>query len=259
MHSALTTIDLNCDCGESFGAWTMGADAAVLPWVSSANIACGFHAGDPQTMLRTIDLCLQHGVQIGAHPGHQDLHGFGRRPIPLNPDLLHAQTLYQTGALQALCSSRGARLHHVKPHGALYHQLAADWALAQAFTAAIRALDPHLLLYGPPAGALQHAAEQAGLQYCREGFIERGYAADGTLLARGTRGAVLQDPATILEQSLELSLRQRVRTQDGWLHHPVQTLCIHGDRADAATLAPQVHHALRQAGLRIAAPAIQRP
>jgi UPF0271 protein len=256
-YSKNRTIDLNCDCGESFGAWRMGDDAALLRWVSSANIACGFHAGDPSVMLHTIELCLHHKVSIGAHPGLRDLQGFGRRELAISAADLYADTIYQLGALSGLCLSRNTRLHHVKPHGALYHQLDRDASLAHAFVDAVQACSENLLIFGPADGELQAAAKTANLRYCREGFVERGYAADGSLLPRAHAGAVLHEPSMIVAQACELALNGRVRcaTDPGhWLSIPVQTLCIHGDRADAAVLAQQIREALLAAQLRIDSP-----
>lgn len=255
MAESARFIDLNCDCGESFGAWTMGDDAAVLRHVSSANIACGFHGGDPQVMWRTVALCVRLGVAIGAHPGHRDLAGFGRRALPVSASELHAETLYQLGALGAICSAQGARLRHVKPHGALYHQVDREPALAAAFVAAVRATDPRLRVVGPPLGALMRAAQDAGLRFSAEGFVERGYGDDGRLLARGLAGAELDDPQLALRQALDLIERAGVRSVSGaWLTLAVQTLCMHGDRTDAVLFADTVRRGLDAAGVLIRAP-----
>lgn len=252
MVEPLHAVDLNCDCGESFGAWKMGEDAAVLPFVSSANIACGFHGGDPQVMWQTVALCLQFGVAIGAHPGHRDLVGFGRRALPVSPAELHADTLYQLGALGAICTAQGARLAHVKPHGALYHQLDREPALASAFVAAVRLVNPRLRVVGPPLGGLMRAAHEVGLSFAAEGFVERGYGDDGRLLTRGQAGAELDDPESAVDQALDLIERAGVRSVSGaWLPLAVQTLCLHGDRADAAMFARTLRTRLDAAGIRI--------
>lgn len=254
MSSVCARVDLNVDCGEGFGPWRMGDDAGVLPWVSSASIACGFHAGDPDWMLRTVDLCLQHGVVIGAHPGHRDLAGFGRRALPIGAAQLEAETLYQLGALQAIVRRRGGRLAQVKPHGALYHQLDQDTELADAFMRAVHSIDPALVVLGPVGGALQRQALQCGLRTLREGYIERGYGADGRLLPRDQPGAVLHEQRAMIGQALDLVLRGGVQAACGtWLPLPVDSLCIHGDRPDAPAVAQAVHQALSAAGVRIAA------
>jgi len=251
-------IDLNCDCGESFGAWQMGDDAAVLPHVSSASIACGFHAGDAATMLRTVELCLAHGVAIGAHPGLRDLAGFGRRELVVSAAELHAETLYQLGALDGLCRSRGARLQHVKPHGALYHMLARQPALAAAFATAVAQFNPQLVVMTTATGALRAAAAALDLHSVVEGFAERGYGPDGGLLARSQPGAELATPALALAQSLDLTVRGGVSSGDGrWWAIPVRTLCLHGDRPDAAAFAQFLRAGLEAAGVTISAAALR--
>jgi UPF0271 protein len=250
----------------------MGADAELLPWVSSANIACGFHAGDAQTMLATVRLCAQHGVRIGAHPGLRDLQGFGRRELAVTDHDVYSETLYQIGALAALIQScreysamcrpqegRSTALHHVKPHGALYHLLDRDQRLAAAFVEACAVLDRQLLIYGPPDGVLQAAVAAAGLCYVREAFVERAYAPDGRLLPRSVAGAVLHDPLQIVQQARDLALSGRARTITGdWVARSADTLCIHGDRADAAALAQQIVCALRECGVDIRVPVAHR-
>jgi UPF0271 protein len=184
----IRTIDLNCDLGESFGAYRMGDDAGVLPFVTSANVACGAHAGDPSVMRRTVAAALEHGVAIGAHPGFPDLAGFGRRDMRISPQEAYDLVLYQVGALAAFATAAGTSLRHVKPHGALYNMACADAALAEPIARAVRDLDARLILFGLPGSELQRAAEGAGLRFAREAFADRGYAATARSSAAARRG-----------------------------------------------------------------------
>jgi UPF0271 protein len=246
-------IDLNCDMGESFGAWNMGQDAQVMPWVSSANIACGMHAGDPATIQRTVALAVQHDVAIGAHVSLPDLQGFGRRAMAISAADLHALVLYQIGALAGFARAAGTRLHHVKAHGALYHQTASDSALAQAFARAVRDFDAQLAVIAQSGGALLDAAQALGLRGLREAFADRGYGSDGKLLARGTPGALLE-PAQAAAQALAMAAHNEV-VAHGNMCLPIiaDTLCIHGDHEDAAALAQAVRSALAAAGISVQA------
>ncbi len=249
------TIDLNCDLGESFGAWRMGADADVMPCISSANIACGFHAGDPDTMQRTVALALAAGVAIGAHVSLPDLVGFGRREMRVSPAEAHAMTLYQIGALAAFVRAAGTRLVHVKPHGALYNMAARDVALADAIAAAVRAFDPSLRLVGLAGSELPRAGERAGLAIAHEAFADRRYRDDGMLAPRGTGGAVIDDIGIAVAQALAIARGDRITTQSGGtLVLQADTICVHGDRADAGTFARRLHAALDDAGIRISPP-----
>ncbi|KAB2900848.1 MAG: LamB/YcsF family protein [Dokdonella sp.] len=246
-------IDLNSDIGESFGAWRMGDDAGVLAHVTSANIACGFHAGDPATMRDTVALAVHHGVAVGAHVALPDLQGFGRREMRLSAAEVHALTLYQLGALAAFAHAAGQRLRHLKPHGALYNMAARERALADAIAQAVRAFDPRLVLVGLADSELTHAGERAGLAVAHEAFADRGYAADGTLLPRAEPGALLDSPDEIAAQAVAIATRGQLRTRAGaLLRLRADTLCVHGDRADAARIAAQLRHALDAAGVRVA-------
>lgn len=244
----MTTIDLNCDMGESFGAWTMGQDDAVLAHVTSANIACGFHAGDPLTMRRTVAAALEHGVAIGAHPSLPDLAGFGRREMRVSADETYAMTLYQIGALAAVARAVGAALHHVKPHGALYNMAARDRALADAIAAAVRDFDRALILVGLANSELPRAGEAAGLAVAHEAFADRRYEADGSLMARSRQGAVIDDVDAAVAQAVSIATRGEV----GTLRIRADTICVHGDRADAATFARRLRESLDAAGVRVA-------
>ncbi|MET0232119.1 MAG: 5-oxoprolinase subunit PxpA [Rhodanobacteraceae bacterium] len=248
------TIDLNCDMGESFGAWTMGQDDAVLAYVSSASIACGFHAGDPATMRRTVAAALAHRVAIGAHPSLPDLAGFGRREMRVTPDETYAMTLYQIGALAAIARAAGSKLHHVKPHGALYNMAARERGLADAIANAVRDFDDALILVGLADSELPRAGEAAGLAVAHEAFADRRYEADGSLMARGKPGAVVDDVDAAVAQAVRIATRGEVEGPNGALRVRADTICVHGDRADAATFAHRLREALDIAGIAVAKP-----
>ncbi|MCW5577376.1 MAG: LamB/YcsF family protein [Dokdonella sp.] len=247
-------IDLNSDIGESFGAWRMGDDAGVLAQVSSANIACGFHAGDADTMQRTVALAARHGVAIGAHVALPDLQGFGRREMQIGAAEAHALTLYQIGALAAFARAAGQVLHHVKPHGALYNMAARDADLAAAIAGAVHAFDPALVLVGLAGSALPRAGAALGLKVAHEAFADRRYRADGTLLPRRAAGAVIDDVDAAVAQGLAIATHGRVMADDGsLLQLRADTLCVHGDRPDAACFAARLRESLGAAGVSICA------
>jgi UPF0271 protein len=246
-------IDLNCDLGESFGAWTMGADAAVMPHISSANIACGFHAGDPDTMRRTVELALRAKVAIGAHVSLPDLAGFGRREMRVTANEVHAMTLYQIGALAAFVQAAGARLCHVKPHGALYNMAARDAVLADAIAQAASGFDPSLRLVGLAGSELPRAGARIGLAVAHEAFADRRYRDDGSLTPRSEAGAVIDDIDASIAQALAIARGEPVTTRSGGsLELRADTLCVHGDRADAGEFARRQHHALLGADIAVA-------
>ncbi|MGH8144795.1 MAG: LamB/YcsF family protein [Rhodanobacteraceae bacterium] len=250
----MNTIDLNADLGESFGAWRMGDDAGVMPWITSANVACGFHAGDPVTIRRTLALCIEHGVAIGAHPSLPDLQGFGRREMKISQDEVYAQTLYQIGALEALARAAGSHLHHVKPHGALYNMAARDRDLADAIAAAVRDFDPCLILVGLAGSRLIDAGRDAGLTVLREGFCDRRYQPDGSLAPRTQAGSVIEDIDTAVAQAVAIAAHAEIAATDGSLVRvEADTLCVHGDRANAAVFAERLRRALENAAVRVAA------
>jgi len=242
------SIDLNCDMGESFGAWTMGQDDAVLAHVTSANIACGFHAGDPATMQRTVAAAVARGVAIGAHPSLPDLAGFGRREMRVTPAETYAMTLYQIGALAAIARAAGTKLHHVKPHGALYNMAARDRALADAIAGAVRDFDDTLIVVGLANSELPRAGEAAGLAVAHEAFADRRYEADGSLMARSKTGAVIDDVDAAAAQAVSIATRGEV----GAIRVRADTICVHGDRADAAAFARRLREALDDAGVATA-------
>jgi UPF0271 protein len=249
------TIDLNADVGEGLGPWPMGADEALMPLVSSVNIACGAHAGDPATIRRTVRLAHQAGVGIGAHPGYPDLVGFGRRELAMAPDELAASVLYQVAAVAGIARAEGATLRHVKPHGALYHRLAVDREAAAAVVAVIASLDRGLAVVGPPGAVLLAEAETAGLTAVAEGFADRAYEPDGRLRSRTLPGALLDDPASAAAQAVRIAVDGRVLTSDESLVDvAVTTLCVHSDTPGAARIASAVRAALAEAGVDVRRP-----
>ena len=249
----MTCIDLNCDMGESFGAWSMGDDAGVMPWITSANIACGFHAGDFSTMQQTVLLAKRHGVAIGAHVSLPDLQGFGRRVMKVSANDAHALTLYQIGALAGFARAAGLRVAHVKPHGALYNMAAKDAALADAIARAVHDFDATLILVGLANSALPKAGAALGLAVAHEAFADRGYEADGSLTPRGMHGAVIEDAAAAVAQAVKIATQGNVDIRSGGtLALRADTICVHGDRADAARFAQALHDGLKAAGISIA-------
>ena len=242
-------IDLNCDMGESFGRYPLGSDADVLQWVSSANIACGMHAGDPLVMQETVRLAVERGAAVGAHPGYPDLQGFGRRVMDLTPKEVEAFVLYQIGALAGFTRATGMELAHVKPHGALYNQAAKDPALAEAIARGTARFSRELILVGLAGSRLIEAGITAGLRVAREGFPDRAYNADGNLKSRREPGAVLASVEDVCAQSLRLV---KHGVGEGASHSRVETLCIHGDGAHAPEFARAVRQALEGEGVRIA-------
>lgn len=247
-------IDLNCDMGESFGAWKMGNDEAVLGHVTSANIACGMHAGDPGTMRATVRAALANGVAIGAHPGFPDLQGFGRRAMTLTPSQAYETVLYQVGALAGFARAAGGRLSHVKAHGMLYNMAAKDAALAEAIAQAVRDFDDSLVLYGLAGSVLIGAAEKAGLRAASEVFADRTYQDDGSLTPRSQPGSMIDEVDAAIAQVKRMVLEGVVRSVSG-KDVPVKadTLCIHGDQPGAVVFAQAIRDALRQAGVEVGA------
>ena len=243
-------LDFNCDLGEG-----CGSDAAIVPLISSASIACGGHAGDAATMREAVVLCLQRGVAIGAHPSFEDRANLGRRELTLSPTEIHALVARQVAALASVCVTLGTHLRHVKPHGALYNLAARDRVIADAIALAIRAIDPSLILYGLSGSCLTDAGSAAGLHVAHEVFAERTYDADGRLVPRGAPGAVIDDLDASLSQVRTLLRDGVVIARDG-TRVPLRadTLCLHGDRTDAAEFALALRTALEEAGVTIRAP-----
>ena len=250
MHS----IDLNADLGEGFGRWLLGDDEALLDVVTSANVACGFHAGDPATMHRVCRAAVAKSVAIGAQVGYRDLAGFGRRRIDYDFDELRDDVLYQIGALEAFCRVVGGRVSYVKPHGALYNTAAVDEGQAAAVVAAVRGYDATLPVLCQPGSVLARAAAEAGLPVVGEGFADRGYRADGTLMPRSADGAVIHDPAAVVARAVRMAVDGVVEAADGAIVPcPVASICVHGDTPGAVDLAARVRDGLRRAGPAVAA------
>lgn len=239
------SIDLNCDMGESFGRYQLGNDAKIIPFVSSVNIACGAHAGDPVVMKRTVELAVDHKVQIGAHPGYPDLQGFGRRKMNLSPDEVETFLLYQIGALDAFVRIAGGALQHVKPHGALYNQASQDRSLADAIACAVAAYNNDLILIGLAGSALLEMGKKHGLQVAAEAFPDRGYQTDGTLIPRGLPGAILDNAEKIAENAVRLC-RKGIHAAQGKREetYHIDTLCIHGDHTGANATAEAISNSL---------------
>jgi len=245
-------IDLNCDMGESFGRYTLGHDEAMMPFITSANIACGLHAGDPLIIERTVRLAHRHGVGIGAHPGFPDLQGFGRRTMGLTPEEAGAFVLYQIGALAAFARAVGAELVHVKPHGALYNLAAQDRSLAEAIARAVARFSPHLILVGLANSRLIEAGLETGLPVAREAFADRAYEADGSLRSRRLPGAVLEDPAQAARQAVRIARDGVVVAYSGEeVAIQADTICLHGDSPTALDNARQVRQALVESGVEV--------
>jgi UPF0271 protein len=247
-------LDLNSDLGEGYGRWTLGDDAAMLEVVTSANIACGFHAGDPATIDRTVRAAVERGVAVGAQVSYPDLVGFGRREIDLPPGDLTADVLYQLGALEAFAKAAGSRVRSVKPHGALYNRVARDPVQAAAVVEAIRRYDPALPLLTLPGSAAAAAAAEAGVQAVGEGFADRAYTGEGRLVSRREPGAVLDDPGRVAARAARMATEGRVGTVDGGeVAVAVRSLCVHGDTPGAVELARAVRAALEAAGVALEA------
>ena len=245
-----STVDLNADLGEGFGIWRLGDDDALLQVVTSANVACGFHAGDPSTMRRVCAGAAAAGVAVGAQVSYRDLTGFGRRFIDVEPAELAADVLYQLAALDGIARAEGGRVRYVKPHGALYNATVAHEAQARAVVAAVVAHDPSLPVLGLPGSALLRAAEAAGLRPVPEGFADRGYTPDGRLVPRGEPGALVHDPAEVAARALRMAVEGTVLAVDGsTVRADVASICVHGDTPGAVDLARAVRTALRQAGV----------
>ncbi|MBO0835504.1 MAG: LamB/YcsF family protein [Actinobacteria bacterium] len=246
-------VDLNADLGESFGAWRLGDDEAMLAIVTSANIACGFHAGDPLTLRRACASAVARGVSIGAQVSYRDLAGFGRREMVVPPEELTAEIMYQIGALDGIARAEGGRVSYVKPHGALYNRAARDPEQAAAIAAAVVSYDPELPLLTLPGSATEAAAAELRLRSVAEAFADRGYTDDGALVPRGRPGAVLTDPALVAARAVSMVADGVVETIAG--HHlelSPQSVCVHGDTPGAVQLAAAVRNALEQAGVTLA-------
>lgn len=250
----MLTVDLNADLGESFGRYTLGMDERILPVISSANVACGFHASDPVVMEKTVLLAKQAGAAVGAHPGYPDLMGFGRRNMAVSPAEARAYILYQLGALDAFLRPLGMKMQHVKPHGAFYNMAAADWLLAKAVCEAVRDFDPSLVLLGLSGSELIRAAEDAGLASRSEVFADRAYAENGTLVPRGRPDAVITDEAEAVRRVVRMVTEGKVTSVTGRdVSIRADSVCVHGDGEKAVLFAQSVRKALEENGVRVSA------
>jgi 5-oxoprolinase (ATP-hydrolysing) subunit A len=246
-------IDLNADLGEGFGVWRLGDDESLLPLITSANVACGFHAGDPVTMRRVCVGAARHGVAIGAQVSYRDLAGFGRRRMDMAADELAADVLYQIGALDACARSAGVRVRYVKPHGALYNTAADDPRQAAAVAAGVVAYGASLPLLGLPGSALATAAADAGVPFVAEAFVDRNYLPNGRLVDRSAGNAVLRDATAIAHRAVRIATEQQLSAVDGTrLGIAAESLCVHGDTPGAVAIAEQVRAALHEGGVTVA-------
>lgn len=245
-------VDLNCDMGESFGVYRIGNDEDILNYVISANIACGFHAGDPSTMRKTVQLALEKGVSIGAHPGLPDLIGFGRRNMAITPEEAYDLIVYQVGALYGFVKAAGGKMQHVKPHGALYNMAAKDRALSEAIAKAVYDIDPTLVLFGLAGSELIKAGERVGLKTANEVFADRTYQQDGSLTPRHELNALIHDEQQAIQQVILIVKEGKVRSQQGTdVKIQADTICIHGDGSHALTFAKNIFKKLTDEGIKI--------
>ena len=245
-------VDLNCDLGESFGAYTLGMDGAVIPHISSANVACGVHASDPLVMAKTVAMAKEYGVAVGAHPGYPDLVGFGRRNLSVTPAEVKAMVQYQIGALQAFCTANGVQLQHVKPHGAMYNMAAKDRRLADAICQGIREVAPQLILLGLSGSCLLDAGREAGLRCASEVFADRAYEDDGSLTPRGQEGAVITGEEEAIARVLQMVQQGTVQTRSGkTISMQADSVCLHGDGEKAVAFAEKIRNALVANGVKV--------
>jgi UPF0271 protein len=249
----MRSIDINCDMGEGFGNYRTVDDKALLPWITSANLACGFHAGDPSVMKEAVQLCVAAGVRIGAHPGLPDLQGFGRRQMSISAREAYDMTVYQIGALYGFVVAEGVLLQHVKPHGALYHMATHNKDVAEAIVNAVYKVNPDLYIMAPAYSEMFHAAERLGLRIAKEAFADRAYQEDGRLVPRDYPGAVIHDTEQAAEQAVRIIQTETVTTLNGLsLQIEADTLCIHGDHDRALPILRAIRIRLDQEGIQVA-------
>jgi len=248
-------IDLNCDMGESYGRWTLGADAEIMPFITSANVACGYHGGDPHVMRSTVELALKHRVAVGSHPGLPDLMGFGRRAMDVSPREIKDYICYQTGALREFLRAAGTELQHVKPHGILYNMMEKDETLAQAAGQAVMESDKAALILMAAAGSkYEHACKKMGVRVASEGFADRAYNVDLTLVSRKIPGSLITDPQRAAAQAVKMATEGKVVTMDGVeVDITVHTICCHGDTPGSDRIVRTVRDALAKAGCQVKA------
>jgi 5-oxoprolinase (ATP-hydrolysing) subunit A len=248
----MSVIDINCDMGESFGAYRLGTDEEILKYVTSANIACGFHAGDPATMRKTVKLALEHGVGIGVHPGLPDLAGFGRRNIDISPQEAYEMVLYQIGSLWAFVKAEGGTIQHVKPHGALYNMAAVNRELSEAIAEAVYKVNPDLILFGLAGSELVKAGEKAGLRTASEVFADRTYQQDCTLTSRKLPNCMIENDDEAVAQVIRMVKEGKVLTQQEVdADITADTVCIHGDGTHALSFAKKISQTLEESGITV--------
>ncbi|WP_370222649.1 LamB/YcsF family protein [Cytobacillus sp.] len=246
-------VDINCDMGESFGSYKMGRDEEILDYITSANIACGFHAGDPATMRKTVKMALKKNVGLGVHPGLQDLHGFGRRDINITPQEAYDLVVYQIGALNAFVTSEGGKLQHVKPHGALFNMASKSAPLSEAIAEAVYKVDPELILFGLSGSELVKAGRKLGLRSANEVFSDRTYQEDGSLTSRRENNALITDHSAAVNQVIRMVKEGKVHSVQGTdVSIEANTICIHGDGESALEFAQYIPKALNEAGIQVA-------
>ncbi len=249
------SVDLNCDMGESFGAYKMGLDEEVMKYITSANVACGWHAGDPLVMDRTVQMAKEHGVNVGAHPGYPDLLGFGRRNLDCTPQELKSYVIYQVGALKGFCDVHGVKMSHVKPHGNLYLTAVENEAVARAVAEAIVSVDPDLCyvaLAGAKGAMMTSIGQEVGLKVKYEAFADRAYTPEGTLVSRREPGAVIKDPQAVAERILKMAVDGKVTAVDGGeIDLKPDTFCVHGDTPGAVELVKNIREKLKAAGVEV--------
>lgn len=245
-------MDLNADLGESFGIWSLGRDEKILPYLSSCNIACGLHAGDPLVMQKTVRLAAAQNIGIGAHPSYPDLQGFGRRKMELSPEEVYAFVLYQIGALHAFLKAQKAELAHVKPHGALYNLAAKDKKVASAIASAIKDFDPNLIFLGQASSSMIEVGQELGLRTCSEAFADRNYTTDGSLLSRSHPEALIINPQEAAQRAVKMIKEGKVRTVEGEeISISFQSLCVHGDNPAAAEILKAIRQAFMENGIQV--------
>ena len=246
-------IDLNCDLGESYGTFKVGNDEKVMPYITSANVACGLHAGDPTTISKTITLAKKHGVAVGAHPSYPDILGFGRREVQMTPEEVWNYTLYQVSALQGFAQAAGLRLQHVKPHGALYNVAAERKDVAKPIIEAIKALDSRLIVFASPGSALASEADKRNMKVAHEFFADRAYNPDGTLVSRKQPNAIIETPVKVVKRAIKAVMDETVLACNGEIVKlgKVHTICVHGDNPAAVKLAIALRKNLAKEGIEV--------
>ena len=253
MEYVMRKIDINCDMGESYGRFVIGNDAGIMPYISSCNIACGFHGGDPTTIWKTIHLAMDHQVKIGAHPSYPDLSGFGRRTMQMKQEDLKASIIYQVAALYTMVIKTGGKLHHVKVHGSLYNDAVGNEEIAMTILEAVQVIDPELIVFTLPESKFYNLGTQQGMHMWGEAFADRRYKEDGTLVSRRDEGAVIQNADKAANQVLEMVEHNTLTAING-KKIPIQpdTICIHGDTQGAVSIATTIHQKLHDAGIQVA-------